>query len=154
MSDLSHTIANGLSNSYQDFGRQVHALAESLSEEQFWRKPYAYGNSFGHLTLHLIGNLNYYIGTQIAQTGYVRDREREFTESNPRPKQEILKQLDETISMVVKTLEAQTTETWSREYQAVGAAYTKDRFGIFLRCASHFHHHLGQMIYLVKEHSK
>jgi len=154
MSDLSNTIANGLSSSYQDFGKRVHTLAESLSEEQFWKKPYSYGNSFGHLTLHLIGNLNYYIGTQIANTGYVRDREREFTESNPRPKQEVLQQLDVTISMVVKTLEAQTAETWSQEYQATGAEYTKDRFGIFLRCASHFHHHLGQMIYLVKEHSK
>lgn len=154
MSDLSHTVASGLSSSYQDFGKRVHALAESLSEEQFWRKPYPYGNSFGHLTLHLIGNLNYYIGTQIAKTGYVRDREREFTESNPRPKQEVLKQLDVTISMVVKTLEVQTAEMWSQEYQAIGAEYTKDRFGIFLRCATHFHHHLGQMIYLVKEHSK
>jgi uncharacterized damage-inducible protein DinB len=154
MSDLSNTIAHGLSNSYQDFGRRVHALAESLSEEQFWRKPYAYGNSFGHLTLHLIGNLNYYIGTQIAKTGYVRDREREFTESNPRPKQEVLKQLDETVALVIKTLEAQTAEMWSQEYQAIGAEQTNDRFGIFLRCATHFHHHLGQMIYLVKELSK
>ena len=77
MNDLSNTIANGLSSSYQDFGKRVHALTESLSEEQFWKKPYSYGNSFGHLTLHLIGNLNYYIGTQIAKTGYVRDRERE-----------------------------------------------------------------------------
>ncbi len=41
MSDLSTTIANGLSHSYQDFGKRVHALAESLSEEQFWKKPYA-----------------------------------------------------------------------------------------------------------------
>lgn len=154
MSDLSSTIANGLSYSYQDFGRQVHALAESLSEEQFWRKPYAYGNSFGHLTLHLIGNLNYYIGTQIAKTGYVRDREREFTERNPRPKQEVLKQLDDTISMVVKTIETQTAETWSQAYQAIGAEHAKDRFSMIFRCAAHFQHHLGQMIYLVKEHSK
>jgi hypothetical protein len=37
--------------------------------------------SAGHLPLHLTGNLNYYIGAQIAATGYVRDRDREFTES-------------------------------------------------------------------------
>jgi len=154
MSDLSNTIANGLSQSYQDFARRVHTLAEQLSEEQFWRKPYSYGNSFGHLALHLIGNLNYYIGAQIAQTGYVRDREREFTERNPPPKQEVLRKLDEAVGMVVQTLAAQTAETWAQEYQAVGAESSKDRFSIFLRCAAHFHHHLGQMIYLVKEHSK
>src|SRR6266536_135721 len=147
MNELSNSIANGFIHAYRDYVHRAHALSEKLSEEQFWTKPYPYGNSFGHLTLHLIGNLNYYIGTQIAKTGYVRDREREFTESHPRPKQEVLKQLDEAVALVVKTLEAQTTETWSQEYQAVGAEYTKDRFGIFLRCAAHFHHHLGQMIY-------
>ena len=154
MGELSNTIANELSAAYQDFGRRVYTLAEPLSEEQFWRKPYSYGNSFGHLTLHLIGNLNYYIGAQIANTGYVREREREFTERNPPPKQDALRQLDEAVGLVVRTLEAQTAETWSQEYQAVGADYSKNRFSIFLRCAAHFHHHLGQMIYLVKELSK
>lgn len=154
MDALSNTIANGLSYVYQDYARRVHALAEPLSEEQFWRKPYPYGNSFGHLTLHLVGNLNYYIGTQIARTGYVRDREREFTERNPPPKQAVFRQLDEAVGLVVQTLETQTAETWSQEYQAVGAEHTKDHFGIFLRCAAHFNHHLGQMIYLVKELSK
>jgi len=154
MDDLSNTIANGLSYAYQDYARRVHMLAEQLSEEQFWRKPYSYGNSFGHLALHLIGNLNYYIGTQIAKTGYVREREREFTERNPPPKQEVLRQLDKAVELVVKTLAAQTAETWSQEYEAVGAETSKDRFSIFLRCASHFNHHLGQMIYLAKEFSK
>jgi uncharacterized damage-inducible protein DinB len=154
MSDFSNTIANGLSQAYQDYARRVHTLAAQLSEEQFWRKPYAYGNSFGHLVLHLTGNLNYYIGAQIAQTGYVRNREREFTERNPPPKQEVLQQLDEAVAMVVRTLAAQIDETWAQEYQAIGAEQTKDRFGIFLRCASHFNHHLGQMIYLAKEYSK
>jgi uncharacterized damage-inducible protein DinB len=154
MTDLSNTIAHGLSFAYQDYARRVHALAEQLSEEQFWRKPYSYGNSFGHLALHLIGNLNYYIGAQIAQTGYVREREREFTERNPPPKQEVLRQVDEAVELVVKTLAAQTAETWSQPYQAVGAETSKDRFSIFLRCAAHFHHHVGQMIYLANELTK
>ena len=57
---------------------RIRELAAPLSNEQFWQKPYPYGNSFGHLVLHLTGNLNYYIGAQIANTGYVRDRPREF----------------------------------------------------------------------------
>lgn len=154
MNNLSDTIANAFIFAYRDFYRRVSALAENLSEEQFWTKPYPYGNSFGHLTLHLIGNLNYYIGTQIAQTGYVRDREREFTESARPPKAEVLKRLDEAVEMVVSTIEAQTSETWSTGYEAVGAESSKDRFSIFLRCAAHFHHHIGQMIYLEKELSK
>ena len=155
MDKLSNTVASGFIHAYRDFARRVHALSEKLSEEQFWTKPYPYGNSFGHLTLHVIGNLNYYIGTKIADTGYVRDREREFTEAAPPSKEEVLRRLDEALDLVAATLETQTAETWSKEYEAEGAAdVVKDRFGIFLRCATHFHHHVGQMIYLEKEFSK
>jgi uncharacterized damage-inducible protein DinB len=155
MGKLSSTVTNGFVNSYRDSAQRVHALSEKLSNEQFWTKPYPYGNSFGHLALHIIGNLNYYIGTQIANTGYRRDREREFTEKSPPSKEEVLRRLDEAVDLVVATLETQTAEAWSNEYKAAGAAdFVKDRFAIFLRCAAHFHHHIGQMIYLEKESSK
>ena len=153
MNELSNTVAHGFIHSYRDFARRVHALSENLSEEQFWTKPYPYGNSFGHLTLHIIGNLNYYIGTQIANTGYVRDREREFTEESPPLKEEVSRRLAE--DLVEATLETQTAETWVNAYGAAGAAdFVKDRFGIFLSCAAHFHHHIGQMVYPAKEFSK
>jgi hypothetical protein len=155
MNELSSTVANGFIHSFRNFTEHVHALSDNLSEEQFWTKPYPYGNSFGHLTLHLVGNLNYYIGTEIAHTGYVRDREREFTEQATPSKAEALRQLDEAVAMVIATLEAQTTEAWSSRYDATGALdFVNNRFSIFLRCATHFHHHLGQMIYLEKEFSR
>src|SRR3954464_15984435 len=116
MENLSKTVADGLIHSYRDFARRVQQLSEHLSEEQFWTKPYAYGNSFGHLTLHLAGNLNYYIGAGIAHTGYVRDREREFKEAAPPSKTEALRLLDEAVEMVVATLENQTAEDWSKAY--------------------------------------
>jgi hypothetical protein len=149
MNDISATIAAGFIHSFEDFGRRLRALAGPLSEEQFWSKPYAYGNSFGNLTLHLTGNLNYYIGAQIANSGYVREREREFSETGS--KEEVLRALNEAIELVVATLQAQGRDDWPREYQAVGVDDVKDRFSIYLRCAVHFHHHLGQMLYLVQE---
>lgn len=155
MDNLSKTVADCFIHAYRDYARRVHALSENLSEEQFWTKPYSYGNSFGHLTLHLTGNLSYYIGAQIAQTGYVRDREREFKEEAPPSKAEALRRLDEAVEVVTATLESQTAEDWSRAYEADGASdIVKDRFSIFLRCAAHFDHHVGQMFYLEKELSK
>lgn len=151
MNQLSNTLSSGLRRSYQDFARRVRDLSAHLSDEQFWTRPYPYGNSIGHLTLHLIGNLNYYIGTQIARTGYVRERDREFTEQSPPSKEEVLSRLDDTVNLVVNTLAAETEESWSQAYEAEGAGETvQDRFSIYLRCASHFHHHIGQMIYLEK----
>lgn len=154
MSDLSNTVAKGFSASFQEFAQRVHTLAEPLSEEQFWRKPFPYGNSFGHLVLHLAGNLNYYIGAQIAGTGYVRDREREFTDSQPPTKTEALQRFDEAIAMVVRTLAEQTEAAWSQGYEAVGTAMCPNRFSILLRCSAHLFHHIGQMIYLTKEFAK
>lgn len=152
MSELSATVARGLIHSYRDFAGTARALAANLSAKQFWTKPYPYGNSFGHLLLHIIGNLNHFIGAGIAQTGYVRDREREFTEDAPPAKDEVLNRLDEAVALVVATLERQTAGDWSEKYEAADAAdFVTDRFTIFLRCATHFHHHVGQMVYLAKE---
>jgi hypothetical protein len=84
----------------------------------------------------------------------VREREPEFTESAPPSKAEALHRLEEVVALVGQTLEAQTEADWSAEYKAVGADYLNDRFSIFLRCATHFFHHIGQMIYLVKEQTR
>jgi hypothetical protein len=155
LDNMSSVIANGFICSYRDGARKIRTLSENLSDDQFWMKPYPYGNSFGHLTLHLIGNLNFFIGAQIGNTGYLRDREREFTEGSPPSKELTLRQLEETVDLVVATIEAQTLETWTEGYQAPGNAdFVKDRFSLFLRCATHFHHHVGQMIYLEKELSR
>lgn len=155
MDNTVAAVANGLIWSYRDGARKLRELAEQLSNEQFWTRAYPYGNSFGHLTLHLTGNLNYFIGAQIAGTGYVRDREREFTEGSPPAKEEALNRFDEAVEMVIATIGAQTAESWPESYQAVGNVdFIKDRYSILLRCATHLHHHLGQMIYLVKEFSR
>ena len=121
-----------------------------LREDQFWAKPYPYGNSFGHLVLHLTGNLNYYIGAQIAKTGYTRDREREFNEPNPPSKEEALQRLHEAVTMVIATLGKQSPQEWSSSYDAVGTD-CRNRLEIVLQCAAHMQHHIGQMIYLCHE---
>ena len=60
-------LSTVLADRYAVNAARVRELAVPLSEKQFWQKPFSYGNSFGHLVLHLTGNLNYYIGAQIAQ---------------------------------------------------------------------------------------
>ena len=83
MSELDKALASTLTTRYTTNAARVHELAAPLTNAQFWQKPFPYGNSFGHLVLHLTGNMNYYIGAQIARTGYVRDRPREFNDPNP-----------------------------------------------------------------------
>ncbi len=147
MADLNKTIASSLTTRYTKLAGVVRELAAPLSDEQFWSKPFPFGNSFGNLVLHLTGNLHYYIGAQIAATGYVRDRPREFSEAAPPSKAEVIKNFDDAIEMVVRTIRNQSAEDWSTSYSATGAD-AKTRFEMVLQCATHLHHHIGQMMYL------
>jgi len=128
----------------------LREMAAPLSDKQFWTKPFPFGNSFGHLVLHLTGNLNYYIGAQIAATGYVRDRPKEFSDEVRPPKEEVLKKFDEAIEIVLKAIRSQSAEGWSTPYSASGVD-AKTNFEIVLQCATHLHYHMGQMIYLTFE---
>jgi hypothetical protein len=148
MSQLSEAVLTALAIEYRDRAAEFHKWVDPLTEQQFWRKPFPYGNSVGHLTLHLTGNLSYYIGAQIATTGYIRNRDLEFTETRYPPKSEVLRKFDEAIAMVVATIERQTETDWARVYIADREPEAKTRFAIFLRCASHFYHHVGQINYL------
>jgi len=147
MPELDKTVPAVLAGRYFSNLTRIRELATPLSEGQFWTKPYPYGNSFGHLVLHLTGNLNYYIGAEIANTGYIRDREREFTESNPSTKEEALKHLDAAVAMVMETIRSQSASDWAESYSAVGTNCS-NRLDIVMHCAAHMQHHIGQMIYL------
>jgi hypothetical protein len=150
MPDLQSAIAVDLAARYKKLAGVVRDLATPLNEDQFWAKPFAFGNSFGNLTLHLTGNLNYYIGAQIANTGYVRDRPLEFSDATRPPKNDVLNKFDEAIAMVVATIANQRAEDWMKEYSGTGAD-ARDRFEMILQCATHLHHHIGQMMYLAFE---
>ena len=147
MSDLQSTLSSVLTDRYAANAARVCELAAPLTNSQFWQRPFPFGNSFGHLVLHLTGNLNYYIGAQMANTGYVRDRGREFNDPNPPSKEEAFKCFDEAIAMVQKTIHSQSADDWSKEYSAVGTT-VPNRLAMMVQCAAHMQHHIGQMIYL------
>jgi hypothetical protein len=121
MSNLHSTLAAVLTDRFTANATRVHELAAPLTNSQFWQKPFSYGNSFGHLVLHLTGNLNYYIGAQMAKTGYVRDRPREFNDPNPPSKEEAFKCFDEALHMVIAAVHAQSPDDWPVEYSGTGA---------------------------------
>src|SRR6266478_1453929 len=54
MPDLKDTMAAGFEARYKKLAGRVRELAGPLSDEQFWTKPFPFGNSFGHLVLRTI----------------------------------------------------------------------------------------------------
>jgi len=147
VSDLHSTASIVFIDRYTANAARVHELAAPLTNVQFWRKPFPFGNSFGNLVLHLTGNLNYYIGAQIAMSGYVRDRPREFDDPEPPSKDEALKRFDEAVDMVLQTLRTQSPEDWSAKYSGAGSD-ASNRLAMVMQCAAHMQHHIGQMIYI------
>jgi uncharacterized damage-inducible protein DinB len=151
VADLSEVIAKDLADYYRMVREQTHQWVDPLTDQQLWRRPFTHGNSVGHLLLHMAGNLSYYIGARVAENGYVRDRDREFTEPEPKPKAEVLAAFDRAIAMVIATIEEQSAEDWQKPYTAVREPEAAERFAILLRCAGHAYHHVGQLIYLSRE---
>ena len=145
---LPSAVAAGFTQDYERCRRRVQELAASLTDEEFWTKPYADANTFGHLVLHITGNLSHYIGARVATTGYVRTRDHEFIDPARRPKADVLRDFDAAVDMTLRTIAAQRDEDWSAPYSDVGEPDAHTRFDIFLKCAMHFYHHVGQMLYL------
>ncbi len=151
MSDLNTTLVRDFERNYRAAGERIRALVEPLTDEQIWTRPYPYGNSIGHLLLHLTGNLSYYIGAEMGGTGYVRNRPLEFSDTVHHPKAELLAKFDAAIAAVTTVLQKQSEQDWSAAYTAKGFEDCGDRFTAILRCAAHLSHHIGQIIYLCKE---
>jgi uncharacterized damage-inducible protein DinB len=154
MSQLSDNLREAFASEYRARAAEVRKWVDPLSDEQFWRNPFTHGNSVGHLVLHLTGNLSYYIGARIANSGYIRNRDLEFTESRRLPKAEAIRKFDDTIALVIATIEKQSESEWTAPYSAERDSTSKNRLDIFLRCASHLYHHIGQIIYLARELQK
>lgn len=151
MSEMHTTVVSDFARYYRTAAEKIHGLVEPLSDEQIWVRPYPYGNSIGHLLLHLTGNLSYYIGAEIGGTGYVRNRPLEFSDTTQYPKATLLKNFDAAIATVIATLEKQSEQDWAAPFSGKGMESAGNRFYAVLHCAGHLSHHTGQIMYLCKE---
>jgi len=101
------------------FNRDLNKLKVEIEsyqkESNLWIIGEGTSNSAGNLCLHLIGNTNGFIGAQMGKTGYVRQRDLEFSLKNV-PRAELLKKIEDTIIMVDSVLGTMTAEQFEAEY--------------------------------------
>jgi uncharacterized damage-inducible protein DinB len=145
---LAASVSAEFERYFRHLAARVERAARSIPPEQLWVKPYAYGNSIGHLILHLTGNLNHYIGAGIAGTEYTRDRPREFTETEHPEPEALLERFWAAIELVITTLGKMQDSTYQEPIESNPPITTT--FGLFLVCAAHLNNHIGQMSYLVR----
>jgi hypothetical protein len=145
--DLGTAAKAALVGEIEGLRDSVRELAGPLDEKQFWTRPLTPGNSFGHLVLHLTGNLNWFVGAKLGNSGYVREREREFTEENPPAKGEALTRLDDAVATFRRVVSGLTDEQLT-------APFVEMRFGTVVNAlvhwTAHFALHRGQMSYITR----
>ena len=132
------------------FKRDLEKLKQEIDsyrdENNLWVVDKSIANSAGNLCLHLVGNLNTYIGAEIDKAGYARDRDREFSQKNI-PKDELVKMIEDTITVVANGLNKLKEEDLEKEYPLL-VFKEKTSTGYFLiHLTVHLGYHLGQVNY-------
>lgn len=134
--------------------RDLDTLAAELraypDDASVWALPAGAPNSAGTLTLHLAGNLRHFIGASLGRTGYVRQRELEFSTRDV-PRSDLLALIAITRREVEATLATLDTAVLDAPYALPlpptspdhGKVVPTGRFLVHL--ATHLAYHLGQV---------
>lgn len=132
------------------FHRELNKLKQEIElykeESKLWIIDKGIANSGGNLCLHLVGNLNTYIGKELGGTDYIRNRDLEFSQKDI-PRDELLKKIDDTIGVVEKVLDTITDQQMEKEYPVVVFAEKMSTGYFLIHLIAHLTYHLGQINY-------
>lgn len=132
------------------FSRELNKLKTEIEaykdENNLWLLKEGISNCAGNLCLHLIGNLNHFIGAVLGNTGYVRERELEFSLKNV-PKTELIKQIDDVINVVENTLSKLSVDDFQTIYTAHPRQKNVTTELFLMHLITHLSYHLGQINY-------
>jgi uncharacterized damage-inducible protein DinB len=132
------------------FNRDLNKLRSEIElykdEKKIWYIEESIANSAGNLCLHLVGNLNHFIGAEIGKTGYVRVRELEFS-SKDISKMELISKVEETIKVVDSSLDKLKEEDLEKEYPLLVFDKKTSTEYLLVHLSSHLTYHLGQINY-------
>jgi len=133
------------------FERDLNRLKEEIKlydDTKLWIIDKEIKNSAGNLALHLIGNINHFIGATLGKNGYIRNREAEFSDKNV-PLAELMDGIDRTIVMIKDTVGKISDEDMQMDYPLEvfkGKGKMKTEF-FLVHLTGHLNYHFGQINY-------
>lgn len=130
----------------RDMLRIIDELNQYTDEKLIWKKAGSISNSAGNLTLHLIGNLNHFIGYAIGNTGYIRNRDLEFSTTFS-SRDELISSLNRTISTVKLSLSKLKDDDLYTTFPLLKHDETVTFEHMLLHLFAHLSYHLGQINY-------
>ena len=130
----------------RDLKKVSQEIQAYKNEANLWKVSNEIKNSGGNLCLHLIGNLNAYIGNGLADSGYIRDREFEFAGKGV-PRQRLVKDVENTMQVVIKGLDAIDDNQLSENFPILIWKHATKMDFTLIHLHSHLNYHLGQINY-------
>jgi len=130
----------------RDLNKLKTEITTYKAESNIWIVDQTISNSAGNLCLHLIGNLNTYIGATLGGTNYIRNRPLEFSLKNI-PRAELIQKIDETLTVVTTTLDLLTIEQIENEYPLLVLEEKTSTEFFLVHLTTHLTYHLGQINY-------
>ena len=130
----------------RDLNRLQNEIKLYKNEKNLWIVDKHITNSAGNICLHIIGNLNGYIGAEIGNTNYVRNRPIEFTLKDI-SKAELIDNIEKTKMVIAAVLDKLTTEHLEKEYPILVFEYKTSTGYLLIHLTTHLTYHLGQINY-------
>ena len=130
----------------RDLARLRNEIELYTKEENNWKVEEQIANSAGNLCLHLVGNLNTFIGKELGHTGYVRHRELEFSQKHV-PRETLLAEISNTMNIVAKTLGSLDPAVLETKFPVKVFAEETTTGYMLVHLATHLSYHLGQVNY-------
>lgn len=130
----------------RDLDRLKQEIKLYEDEDKLWYVEEGISNTGGNLCLHLIGNLNTYIGAALGKSGYVRNRPAEFSLKDI-PREKLLEKIGETKLVVIQTLDGLTEAELAAEYPVLVFEEKTSTEYLLVHLTTHLTYHLGQINY-------
>jgi uncharacterized damage-inducible protein DinB len=140
-------IVNSIKSIFiRDLSKLKGEIESYPDENSIWEIRSDINNSAGNLTLHLIGNLNTYIGSELNKTGYIRNRELEFTRKNV-SRVQLIQSIEATISVIENALDQLSVTDLEEEYPILIWEKKTSTAYVLIHLTTHLAYHLGQINY-------
>jgi hypothetical protein len=131
----------------RDLDKTISEIEAFPTEESLWRVVGEVKNPAGNLGLHLAGNLLHFIGATLGDTGYVRNRDWEFS-ARDLPKKEVVASLDAARLVLVEILSKMSEQQLIELYPSSHFGENRTNLFALLTLLTHLNYHLGQINYL------
>lgn len=130
----------------RDLGKLKQELLAYHDEQKIWALGGSIANSAGNLCLHLVGNLNGFIGKELGGTSYVRHRDQEFSQKGV-SRDELVKKIEATITVVESSLDKLSPADLQQAFPVIVFEKTVTVEHMLIHLVTHLTYHLGQVNY-------